>query len=102
MSDSDDAEEISGHDSTDELSGSGDESTVPFKCIGVTRDVAYQALLKELKDVMDRGDNLDIMLVPEPHNPYDSKAIAFQCYHNGSWKTMGYIVREALSEMHDA
>lgn len=78
------------------------EFTLPFKCIGVTRDMAYQVLLKELKDRTDQGEFLKIKLVSEPDNPFDSKAISFQCDHNGKWQTMGYVVREVLSELHDA
>ena len=71
---SDDVEENSESNvsSTDgEPEGGRTESTLPFKCIGVTRDASYQVLLRELKDRLDKGENLDIKLVPEPHNPYD-------------------------------
>ena len=39
---------------------------------------------------------------PEPNNPYDSNAIAFECKINDSWQVIGYIVREALTEVHEA
>ena len=52
---------------------------------------------------MARGTNLDdidcrIML--EPENPFDAKAIAFQCYIGSRWQIIGYIVKEALDEVH--
>jgi len=94
---------VDDNESADELStiyaGSDDEHTectVPFKCIGVTRESSYQNLLKELKGRLEQGDTVEIKLVPD-----DSQAITFQSYHNGSWQTMGYVVREVLSEVHN-
>ena len=42
-------------------------------------------------------------LTSEPSNPFDSMAIAFQCFRGAMWQTIGYIiVKEALGEVHDA
>ena len=37
----------------------------------------------------------------EPSNPYDSKAIMFMCKLE-DWKKIGYVVNEALSDVHQA
>lgn len=41
-------------------------------------------------------------LVPEPHNPYDKKAIAFVCSIDRKQHRIGYVVRECLDSVHDA
>lgn len=38
--------------------------------------------------------------MPEPENPQDAKAITFQCFISNDWQTIGYVVREALDEVH--
>ena len=86
----------------EESSEDTEESAVAFKCIGVTRDPDYQSLLAEVKDRLKNMEEVPVKLTPEPTNQFDSRAIAFQCNHNGSWQTIGYIVREALDDVHDA
>ena len=39
---------------------------------------------------------------PEPENPFDSLAIAFRCEVDSSWHTIGYVVKEALDDVHGA
>lgn len=39
---------------------------------------------------------------PEPNNQFDAKANAFQCYVEGKWQRVGYVVREVLDEVHQA
>ena len=39
---------------------------------------------------------------PEPDNPVDCNAIAFQCCVHNDWSRVGYVVQEALPEVHDA
>lgn len=41
-------------------------------------------------------------LMPEPTNPVDSQAIAFESEIDGVWHVIGYVVKEALSDVHDA
>lgn len=43
-----------------------------------------------------------VRLFPEPGNLKDSNAIAFQCCIAGEWRKVGYVVKEALSEVHEA
>ena len=76
--------------------------TVTFKCIGSVRDVACQEALCTARDRLQEGFTVQVRLNPEPHNRFDSEAIAFQCNLDGQWKRIGYVVREALSEVHAA
>lgn len=78
------------------------ESCVPFKCIGVTRDSHYQRILQQVKDRIKSGEQVPVKLMPEPDNVYDSRAIAFQCLHDRTWQTIGYVVIEACEEVHAA
>ena len=41
-------------------------------------------------------------MVPEPDNPVDAKAIAFVTVWDGKWQRIGYVVREALDDVHSA
>ena len=52
--------------------------------------------------LMQQGENVEVKLVPEPDNPYDSKAIAFHCKVDGNWCLIGYVVREVLDTVHQA
>lgn len=35
-------------------------------------------------------------------NPKDSKAICFECFTDGKWHGIGYVVKEALDSVHSA
>lgn len=76
--------------------------TVCCKCVGVTRDPSYQQALEAAYKQLEEGINVDVKLVPEPNNPYDSQAISFQCLVNQSWKIIGYVIRELCEYIHDA
>ena len=78
------------------------QDTVCCKCVGVTRDPSYQQALEVACKQLQEGIDVDVKLVPEPNNPYDSRAISFQCLVNQSWKTIGYVVRELCDCIHDA
>ena len=41
-------------------------------------------------------------LVPEPTNPFNSRAISFQCHIDNSWKTIGYVAKEVCDSVHAA
>ena len=45
---------------------------------------------------------MPVNIYPEPTNRFDTKAIAFKCWINDDWHRVGYIVREALDNVHDA
>ncbi len=56
--------------------------TVCFKCIGVTLEPGYQDVLRDISN-LPNVQAVPVALCPEPHNPVDSKAIAFVVSMNG-------------------
>lgn len=75
--------------------------TLRFKCIRSTKELRYQEALADISLKLKNGD-VPVDLFLEPNNPFDAKAIAFKCEIGGSWKKIGYIVKEALDEVHKA
>ena len=73
--------------------------TVTFKCIGCTKELQYQEALCRAYQLLGSG-NITCRLKPEPDNPVDSEAIAFECDIDQRWRIIGYVVREALKELH--
>ena len=55
-----------------------------------------------MSTLLEHGEQVPVKIVPEPDNQYDSKAIAFQCKVDSKWHKIGYIVREALDDVHRA
>lgn len=53
--------------------------------------------------MLDSGCDVQVRLSPEPSNRYDSQAIAFECQLSGKskWEKIGYVVREALTNVHN-
>ena len=76
--------------------------TVTFKCIGCTKENAYQEILKCIAQMQHRGEDVPCKIQPEPENPIDSEAIAFKCKLDDQWHTIGYVVKEVLKEVHEA
>ena len=77
--------------------------TVRFKCIGATRDNRQQHALELANELLQAGKEVKVDLFPEPANPVDAKAVAFKCFLDDQrWHRIGYIVREALDDVHDA
>lgn len=76
--------------------------TVTFKCMGTTKENKYQENLARVSQLRNQGINVTCRVRPEPNNPFDSKAIAFDCQMDGTWHVIGYVVREALDELHEA
>ena len=76
--------------------------TVTFKCIGPVHDTNAQALFSRVSQILHGGGGVDVRVSPEPDNPYDSQAIAFQCHIDRKWQRIGYVVRECLSHVHEA
>lgn len=57
----------------------------------------------EANTLLRNNEDVPVRLTPEPNNPYDSQAIAFECQlKDKKWRRIGYVVREALEEMHRA
>ena len=88
--------------STDE----GDSDILPtiivFKCIGTNKETLYQELLAEANRLLRTGVKVSVRLTPEPNNPVNSRAIAFECQVHGKWGRIGYVVNEVLEEVHKA
>ena len=43
-----------------------------------------------------------VRLTPEPDNPYDSHAVAFECQVDGCWRVFGYVIKELCDLVLDA
>ena len=89
-------------DLSDECVQSREISVVNFKCIGVTRDVSYQETLKNAFLATKEGKTVCVRLTPEPDNPYDSHAVAFECQVDGCWRVFGYVIKELFDPVLDA
>ena len=76
--------------------------TVTFKCIGANRDSSQQNALRVAAENIRTGLNIPVRLNPQPDNPADSNAIAFQCFVQQKWQRVGYVVCEVLPYVHDA
>ena len=76
--------------------------TVSFKCIGSTKEDRYQDALVLVSHILAKGEHVECAIKPEPDNPMDSRAIAFNCKLDGKWRRIGYIVQEAVEDVHDA
>ena len=61
-----------------------------------------QSILKIVIAQLYKGQEVPVNIYPEPLNQFDAKAIAFKCWVNNDWHRIGYIVREALDNVHDA
>ena len=96
---SEDSSEESEREGKDELSVT---HTVMFKCIGSVRDMASQEVLSKASAKWSEGCVVPVRLTPEPTNPKDSKAIAFECLVSDKWERIGYVVKEALDSVHCA
>ena len=76
--------------------------TVTFKCIGTTKEDRYQETLARIAQLRNADQEVLCKLQPEPENPFDSLAIAFRCEIDSYWHTIGYVVKEALDDVHEA
>lgn len=68
---------------TDTAESSGPH-TVVFKCIGATRDQAWQISLRIARDKMQDGQSVPVCLQPEPDYIKDPNAISFECCIDGT------------------
>ena len=95
-SDQEEEEPASDHEESE------NEHTLLFKCIGATRDRKQQLALEKANELLRTKKDVRVGLFPEPTNPVDPKAIAIKCQLGNNWHRIGYIVREALDEVHAA
>lgn len=75
---------------------------VRFKVIGATCNKKHQHALEQANEAARSGRDVHVAITKEPNNPVDSMAIAFTCFIDGKWERIGYIVREALDDVHEA
>jgi len=73
-----------------------------FKCIGCTRAPERQDVLEEVSELLSKNEAVPVNIYPEPENKKDSQTIAFKCYIRNKWHIIGYIVNEALNDVHNA
>ena len=76
--------------------------SVIFKCIGNLKELHYQEVLALANKKRKEGMNVPVKLEREPSNPVDARAIAITCNVNQKWERIGYIVKEALDDVHAA
>ena len=75
---------------------------VTFKCIGSTKETQYQEALSSAAARLNRGEAVLCQVLPEPNNPIDSEAICIQFKLDRKWYKVGYVIHEALSDLHTA
>ena len=73
-----------------------------FKCVGVKKEKYIEKVLISESQKLDNGENVPVRIRPEPDNPVDARAIAFECNVSNKWQWIGYIVQEAVEAVHDA
>ena len=86
----------------DELEVPAITHSVVIKCIGVTKEKRYQELLALASRKRNNGETVPVKLMKEPTNCFDSRAIAFMCKADKDWERIGYVVSEALPDVHKA
>lgn len=96
-----DEETIFSEDEEPEASASATSLySVVFKCVGTTKQGKYQQVLSKAAAAMKRKEEVKARIVPEPNNPFDAKAIAFQIFTGAKWERVGYAVTEVLDALH--
>ena len=76
--------------------------TLTFKCMGTVKDPNYQETLSKATALLKDGKETPVRLRPEPENPFDANAIAYECQIDNQWRRIGYVVQDALLDVHDA
>ena len=56
------------------------QHTIAFKVMGTVKLSGVQQILQKVRDCMLSGIATPVRVIPEPTNPIDKNAIAFQCY----------------------
>ena len=70
--------------------------TVRVKVIGVSES------LEKANELIRAKNDVKVALFHEPDNPVDSRAVSFMCLIDGKWHNIGYVVKEALDDVHVA
>ena len=74
--------------------------SLTFKCIGQLKEFRYQELLAIVSKKIKQGEVVPVKLQKEPENRYDAQAIAFMCKAETTFERIGYVVKEAFSDVH--
>ena len=75
---------------------------VTFKCIGTTHHSDAQDALQLAEQIIKEERNVLVKFEPEPDNQYGVRAITFLCFINDKCCRIGYVVKEALDDVHSA
>lgn len=70
--------------------------------MGTVKLRGIQALLQRVSDALHSGEEVPVRILPEPENPMDRNAVAFQCFVDNIWHKFGYAVREVTDELQTA
>lgn len=58
--------------------------------------------MKIASGLLQAGIAVPAKVVPEPDNPFDSRALAFQCFVENQWQVIGYMIKELCDIVHEA
>ena len=70
---------VSSTEDTPELETSKIKHSVVFKCVGVKKEKYIEKVLISASRKLDNGEHVPVRIRPEPDNPVDARAIAFEC-----------------------
>ena len=87
-------------DTQDQEEAAASIHTVGFKVLGVTAFRQRQDMLYAALNIMSQGQNVDVVIKPEPSNPHDAKAIAVVVGVGDEIGTVGYIPKELTKHVH--
>jgi len=85
-------------DSTD--SDDNCEHELPFKVMGVTHVPMRQTHLMWAHENLEKGNDVEVKIRPDPDNHYDSNAIAVEINYGSGWNVVGFILRELTQFIH--
>jgi hypothetical protein len=91
-----------GNGNTEEIVEEEDDVThcLPFKCIGAAHERFRQEHLERAQAALELGQNVEVMLRPEPTNAIDTNAIAIDMDHGSGFVNVGYIASELTKYIH--
>ena len=93
---------VSSSEDTPELETNKIKHSVVFKCVGVKKEKYIEKVLISTSRKLDNGEHVPVRIRPEPDNPVDARAIAFECNVSNKWQRIGYVVQEAVEAVHYA
>ena len=77
-------------------------TTGDYKCIGSTKETQYQEALSSTAARLNRGEAVPCQVLPEPNPIEKSEALCIQFKLDRKWYKVGYVIHEALSNLHTA